>query len=100
MASSSPRNLRKSFEMVGFRGLNVTAEAATAVSMAPQKPILQFQLDRGILIKTSTSYFFYQIGSFRHKTMSEKFGFCSFNDTVEADSAVSMRQRKRIHRSK
>jgi hypothetical protein len=96
MASNSPRNSRKLLEMVGFRSLNVTAEAASAVSMWPRKQLPRFQWDRGILIKNFSIIFLRQIGSFQHKTMSEKFGSLGFNETAEADSAVSIRPRKHI----
>jgi hypothetical protein len=37
MASNSPRNSKYSFEMVGFRGFNETAEADSAGLMTPGK---------------------------------------------------------------
>jgi hypothetical protein len=38
MASNSPRNSRKSFEIIGFRGFNVTAEDDSTVSMTSRNP--------------------------------------------------------------
>jgi hypothetical protein len=63
-------------------------EVAYAVSVRPRNPYENF-----------TVILFHQIGSFQHKTMSEKFGFRGFNDTTEADLAVSMRPLMRIQLS-
>jgi hypothetical protein len=118
MPSNLPKNSRKLFEMVGFCGLNVTAETASAVTMTSWKQIPWFQWDcrsgfRGFNVTAEAAsavsmrplnpykdniIFFCQIGSFQHKTMSEKFGFRGFNDTVEVDSVVSMRPRKWFQR--
>jgi hypothetical protein len=84
--------------MVVFRGFNDTAEANSAVSMTPRKGLPWFQCDPEVAsvvsmrppnpYKNFNIIFFRQIGSFQHKTMSEKFFFRGFNDTAEADSAV------------
>jgi hypothetical protein len=72
------------------------------VSMRPRKQLWRIQLDCEILIKTYI--IFPRQGSFQHKTMFKtvclwrdcRSGFSGINETAEADSAVSMRQRKRL----
>jgi hypothetical protein len=68
MASNLPIKSRKSFEMIGFHGLNVTTKAASAVSVTPRKRIPWFQWDCGS-------------------------GFSGIYVTMEAASAVAMRPR-------
>jgi hypothetical protein len=87
---------------IWFGGFIETAEVASMVSMRPRKQLWRIQLDCGILIKTYI--IFPRKGSFQHKTMFKtvwlwrdcRSGFSGINETVEADSAVSMRQRKRL----
>jgi hypothetical protein len=76
MASNLLRNSRKLFEMMGFRGINVTSEVDSAVSMRPQHPYKNFNI-----------IIFHQKGSFQHKTMTEKFGVSihkGLNETAES----------------
>jgi hypothetical protein len=44
MASNSPRNSGKSFEMIGFCGFNEAAEVYSAASMRLQKLLPQFHV--------------------------------------------------------
>jgi hypothetical protein len=65
--------------------------------VGPQKRIPQIQRKPHPKISTSFSPL---KGNFQHKTIFEMFGFRGvINETVDADSAVSMRLRKQIARS-
>jgi hypothetical protein len=79
----------------GFLGFNQTVEAA---SMRPQKRLRRFQWDCGILKKISTTLILHRKVDFRTKLSLKKFDFHGLHETAEADSAVSMRLRKRIER--
>jgi hypothetical protein len=63
------------------------------VSMRPWKELWRFQLDCGILIKTSATLFFLEKVVFSIKLCLKQFG-CG--ETAEADSAVSMRPLKQL----
>jgi hypothetical protein len=63
-------------EIIGFRGLNVTEYADSAVSLKPRKPQWRF-------IKYLPPPL-PQKGSFQHKNMFLKFGFPGINEIVES----------------
>jgi hypothetical protein len=54
MTSNSPRNSRKSFEIIDFRGLSVTAEAASAVSMTLPSGFRGFNVSGPLMKKTES----------------------------------------------
>jgi hypothetical protein len=93
-----------------FGGFNETTEAASVVSRKPRKRILRFQWDRGSgfggfnetvesFKKFQQHYFLPRKLVFSTKLRIKKFGFRSFKETAEADSAISMRPQKQIQRS-
>jgi hypothetical protein len=83
MDSHSLRNWRKLFEIICFYGLNVIAEADSAVSSRPQKPQQNFYIifpSRKIIVST------------RPFLKS----FSGFNGTTEAACAAFIRLLKQL----